>query len=172
MVIPGYNKFSIEPFWDDSFKTLTYTQENFNDNASVKEWLAAGYPNKFTGEMCDMRYEQPYWNAEFIDMFNNMGWTDIGTSYYRMRTGTVLPVHQDLYSKYVKLHGLLGMQDRIYRAIVFLEDWKSGHYSEVNGDPIVNWRAGDVICWNYDLPHAAANIGLEDRYTLQITGWV
>jgi hypothetical protein len=35
---------------------------------------------------------------------------------------------------------------------------------------IVNWRAGDFIMWQGDVPHAASNIGIEDRYTLQITG--
>jgi len=51
-----------------------------------------------------------------------------------------------------------------------LEDWKPGHYLEVNGKPYVNWQAGDTVEWAYDTPHMAANIGLEDRYTLQITG--
>jgi hypothetical protein len=51
-----------------------------------------------------------------------------------------------------------------------LEDWKSGHYLEVMGVPYIGWKAGQVVEWTYDAPHMAANIGLEDRYTLQITG--
>jgi len=35
---------------------------------------------------------------------------------------------------------------------------------------VVNWHAGQVVQWVYDVPHMAANIGLADRYTLQITG--
>ena len=58
----------------------------------------------------------------------------------------------------------------IYRALVLLEDWKSGHYLEVTEQPVVGWAAGTVVEWTYDAPHMAANIGLEDRYTLQITG--
>jgi len=53
-----------------------------------------------------------------------------------------------------------------------LEDWKSGHYFEGMGNPVTQWRAGDAVEWDYDTPHMAANIGLEPRYTLQITGWV
>ena len=34
----------------------------------------------------------------------------------------------------------------------------------------LGWQAGDTVEWTYDLPHMAANIGLEPRYTLQITG--
>jgi hypothetical protein len=55
---------------------------------------------------------------------------------------------------------------------VFLEDWKSGHYFEGNDVAKVNWRAGDVVEWQYDASHMAANLGLEPRYTLQITGWI
>jgi len=56
--------------------------------------------------------------------------------------------------------------------LVLLEDWKSGHYLEADNKPVVDWKAGQVVEWQYDTPHAAANLGLEDRYTLQITGHV
>jgi hypothetical protein len=54
--------------------------------------------------------------------------------------------------------------------VIFLEDWQSGHYFEIDGTPITAWSAGDVITWRYDVPHVAANVGMTDRYTLQITG--
>jgi hypothetical protein len=120
--------------------------------------------------MCDMRSRQPSWNQRFVDIFSELGWKDIGTSYYCMPTGTVLPVHGDLYMKYIDLFGLQGQESSLRRAIVFLEDWKSGHYFESMGQSLTGWVAGTVIEWPYDTPHMAANIGLEPRYTLQITG--
>ena len=119
-----------------------------------------------------MRQPQPSWNRGFIDFFADQGWKDIGTSYYRMTTGTVLPVHQDLYVRYVKLFNLQGKEQDIRRAIVFLEDWQSGHYFELDGKPLLEWQAGNVIQWEYDAPHMAANFGLLPRYTLQITGHI
>jgi hypothetical protein len=89
-----------------------------------------------------------------------------------MKTGTVMPVHSDVYKRYIELFNLQGKETRIRRALVLLEDWQSGHYLEVANKPYVNWKAGDTVEWSYDEPHSAANIGLEDRYTLQITGWV
>jgi hypothetical protein len=89
-----------------------------------------------------------------------------------MDTGTVLPVHRDLYKKYVEIFDLKGKESTICRAIVFLEDWQSGHYAEYNNEPYVDWLAGTVVEWQYDLPHMAANLGLTPRYTLQITGHV
>jgi len=165
-------KYKIPVFWDIEYKLLDYIQEEFNDPESLRIWQHQGYHNRFTGAMCDMRSNQPKWNDKFIKIYEEMGWKDIGTSYYRMSTGTVLPTHSDLYVKYVKLHNLKGQEERIRRAVVFLEDWKPGHYSEINGTGFVNWNAGDVLEWTYDTAHAAANIGIADRYTLQITGWV
>ena len=165
-------KYHIQPFWDDSFKGLEYINESFNDPDNLARWTQQGYPNRFTGDMCDMRSPQPSWNNKFIEIYSEMGWKDIGTSYYRMATGTILPTHSDLYLRYVELFNLKGQEQRIRRAIVFLEDWRPGHYFEGNNVAKVNWRAGDVVEWQYDAPHLAANLGLEPRYTLQITGWV
>lgn len=165
-------KFNIVPFWDNEYKTLEYINEPFNDTVSKDRWISAGYPDRFTGDMCDMRSAQPSWNYRFVELFANMGWKDIGTSYYKMNTGTVLPTHGDLYVKYIELYKLQGQEQKIRRAVVFLEDWKPGHYAEYMDQPLTSWNAGTTVVWTYDTPHMAANIGLEPRYTLQITGHI
>jgi hypothetical protein len=162
--------YNITKFWNDEFKDLEYTHEKFNDQKSLDAWVQQGYSNKVTGAMCDMRNPQPKWNSQFIDYYTKLGWLNIGTSYYRMDTGTILPVHSDLYLKYINLFNLQGKEHTIFRAVVFLEDWQSGHYAECDSKPIVNWIAGQTVEWNYDAPHMAANLGLTPRYTLQITG--
>ena len=163
---------NIDPFWDDEYLHLDYSVENFNNPLDTEKWLKAGYRCNFTGAMCDMRRPQPSWNDRFIKHFEGLGWRDIGTSYYRMDTCTVLPVHQDTYKRYVELFNLQDNPYSIRRAIVFLEDWSSGHYLELKGVPITGWRKGFTVIWNYDALHMAANIGLTPRYTLQITGHV
>jgi hypothetical protein len=166
------HKYQLYPFWDDSYKTLEYTNETFNDTALAQQWLSQGYSNQFTGDMCDMRSPQPAWNQRFLEIFSGQGWKDVGTSYYRMNTGTVLPTHGDLYLKYIDLFNLKGREHTIRRAIVFLEAWQPGHYAEYLYRPFVDWRAGAVVEWTYDAPHMAANLGTTPRYTLQITGHV
>ena len=166
------DRFNIEPFWDDSFKQLDYSVEAFNNPNDTAKWMEQGYPGKFTGAMCDMRRPQPVWNAMFVKYFKRLGWQDVGTSYYRMSSGTILPVHQDTYTRYIELFDLKGREHTVHRAIVFLENWSSGHYLEINNTPIVKWLAGDVVIWSYDTPHMAANMGLNPRYTLQITGHI
>ena len=165
-------KYQLYKFWDDEFKNLDYVNEPFNDTILAAKWTALGYPNKFTGDMCDMRSAQPSWNQRFVDIFSAQGWQDIGTSYYCMNTGTVLPTHGDLYLKYIDLFNLQGQESSIRRAVVFLNNWESGHYAEYCNEPFVNWSAGSTVEWSYDTPHMAANLGLTPRYTLQITGHI
>lgn len=166
----GYKVYNLDVFWDDEFKRLDYIQEPFNDSEDVHLWMSLGYQPKICGDMADMRGYQPVWNHKFIEYFESLGWRDIGTSYYRMTSGTVMPVHQDRYIKYIDLFDLQGREHTIRRALVLLEDWKPGHYLEIESEPFVKWHAGTVAEWIYDTPHMAANIGLEPRYTLQITG--
>ena len=170
MTAQDYKIYNLDVFWNDEFKHLDYIHEPFNDQNDVRRWLEQGYQSKICGDLCDMRHRLPSWNQKFIDHYESLGWKDIGCAYYRMTSGTVMPVHEDRYVKYVSLFNLKGREDSIRRALILLEDWRSGHYLEIMGKPIVEWRAGTVVEWVYDTPHMAANIGVEDRYTLQITG--
>lgn len=170
MAIPAAFKYHIKRFWDDEFKTIDYIQEPFNDPASIDLWLSQGYHSKICGDLADMRHQLPAWASKFIEIYELQGWKDIGLALYRMPTGTVMPVHRDLYKRYIEVFNLQGKETSIRRAVVLLEDWKSGHYLEVDNKPYMCWQAGDIVEWTYDTPHMAANIGLEDRYTLQITG--
>jgi hypothetical protein len=163
-------KSHIPVFWDDEFKHLNYINEPFNDNANIPRWLSLGYADKFTGDMCDMRQQQPSWNSAFITMYEQLGWKDVSTSYYRMGTGTILPTHGDLYLRYIDVFQLHGQEHTIRRAVVFLEDWQPGHYAEYMDQSFTAWTAGTIVEWPYDTPHMAANMGLTPRYTLQITG--
>lgn len=170
MVIPGTIEYQIPRFWGNEFKQIDYIREPFNDPESVARWLEQGYSDKICGDLCDMRHTLPVWASQFIKMYGAKGWKDIGLAFYRMPTGTVMPVHKDLYKKYIEIFNLQGQEKTIQRALVLLEDWKPGHYLEVDGVPYVGWKAGKTVQWTYDVPHMAANIGLEDRYSLQITG--
>lgn len=170
MATPVIVKYHIHKFWDDEYKHLDYVREAFNDQVSLDAWRQQGYTGPFTGYMCDMRSTQPSWNSGFTSIFEEMGWKDVCTSYYRMDTGTVLPTHQDLYLKYIELFNLQGQEQTINRAIIFLEDWAPGHYAEYMDEPYTKWTEGATVEWAYDAPHMAANIGTTPRYTLQITG--
>lgn len=88
-----------------------------------------------------------------------------------MRPGDVLPEHSDTYERFCFLHDIKDIAE-IKRFVVFLEDWQSGHYFEIQGVPVVGWKAGTWVSWKGSTPHLAANMGQTMRYTLQLTGHV
>jgi len=88
---------------------------------------------------------------------------------HRMQPGMLLPLHKDRYRYYSQSRNLKTTEN-VVRVIMFLSDWKNGHYLEINYSPITNWRAGDWVAWRNDTAHLAANLGHKNRYTLQITG--
>lgn len=162
-----WRRHHIEPWWDLSYRELSYINEPFNDPVSLAEWRQLGFTqSKFTGDMYDMRNQEPEWLSPFRAAF---AWRHFSWSIYRMPPGSVLPEHRDTYVRFREIYQI-DDADSIYRSVVFLDDWQSGHYLEIDQEPITQWRCGDAVTWRNDVPHLAANMGRTDRYTLQITG--
>jgi hypothetical protein len=150
------------------FKNLKYKQYPFNDPCTVKVWKESGHIyEKYTGMMIDNSNNIPEW---CLEISNNFEFLNPTSTLYCMTPGTILPIHRDTYLKYKKIFNLDFNFEQIYRSIVFLEDWDSGHYLEISNNPITKWKKGDYVMWKNDSPHIAANIGSTNRYTLQVTG--
>ena len=156
----------INKFWDNEFKDFTYIKQPVTDQ-EVHEWKTMGYDcvKSFTGMMYDNKNPMPNWTHKFNNMFGLKNQT---YNFYKMQTLEIMPVHKDHYRSYVKIFN--ADPANVCRVLIMLEDWKPGHYLEIDGKGYVNWTAGDFFFWKYDVPHAASNIGIEPRYTLQITG--
>jgi len=169
----NWHKGYINPFWTlGELSKLNYTKKKFNNQTDLIKWNRAGYvipPTHFTGMLCDMNENHPAWTNDFTEWFaQEYNVTDVGVSYYKMDTCNILPTHSDTYKTYVNLFDT--SIDKIVRAVVFLDNWHSGHVFEIDGNPITNWVAGDFVVWFGDVEHMAANIGVKSRYTMQLTG--
>jgi hypothetical protein len=158
----------IEPWWDNSFKDLNYIWAPIPNQEDIPRWEKEyGTGLKFTGGVYDMKQPTPEYGIPFLTMMSN--WKNVGISFFKQNPLEALPLHSDNFKRYREVHGITD-PNVIWRCIVFLEDWKSGHYLEVDGQPMMPWKKGDYVYWNYDTPHYAGNFGTEPRYTLQITG--
>lgn len=169
----NWHKGHIEPFWNkESYEKLNYKLFPFNNRQDILKWKRQGYVHPethYSGMLCDMSEPQTDWNIRIIQWFEKTYKAkDVGTSYYRMGTDVLLPRHKDTFLKYIKINKT--KLENCFRVIVFLEDWKNGHIFEIENTPITNWSAGDYVYWESDVPHMAANLGLDKRYTLQLTG--
>lgn len=86
-------------------------------------------------------------------------------SMIRIDPGNTIPNHLDMY---YKLREEFGDGD-INRFLIFLEDWKRGHYFEVQDQPFVKWKAGDWVSFGPKDWHLAGNMGDEPLYCAQVT---
>ena len=157
---------NLEPSWQEKdYKEAKYTRKQANSNLVV-EWKRKGYLfEEYTGLMCPVIDNVPEWMRKIS---KEVGLTECGYTLYKMPPAVVMPLHVDHMEKYCKVFNT--EKKDVYRCIVALEDWQSGHYFEIEGNPIVGYKAGEYIIWSSDVEHMAANIGPNTRYTLQITG--
>jgi|LakMenEpi03Aug12_release.lakeMendotaPanAssembly.Ray.scaffolds.fasta_scaffold1108565_1 hypothetical protein len=88
---------------------------------------------------------------------------------HRMRPGRLLPWHHDAYKTYAQRRGVEDLA-LITRVILFPEDWCFGQVLQIGTESMSAWQCGDWVSWQGTTPHLAANLGQQDRYTLQITG--
>lgn len=59
----------------------------------------------------------------------------------------------------------------VMRIMIQLTDWQPGQFWEFGNFNYRNWRAGDVITFDWEnVPHCTANAGHHPRVTLQLTG--
>lgn len=155
----------ITPIWDNSYKSYNYSKQPVTEE-ELKNWQKKGYTHdSFTGEMYNSKNPMPEWTryvSESIGLFN------CGFVIYRMNTGDIMPTHIDHFNRYCEVFNV--ERESVWRAVVFLENWQSGHYFDIGGRAFMNYRAGEWVMWSCNEPHFAANIGEQPRYTLQITG--
>ena len=160
-----YHKGFVPKIWDDEYKKFDYVRQPITGE-EADTWRSQGYTHETTtGKMYDSRNPMPDWVNTIANLLNLR---NPGFVFYRMDTLDIMPTHVDHFNTYCRVFN----KDRkeVRRAIVFLEDWKPGHYFQVDNVGVVNYKAGEYVLWAPDVPHAASNIGVEPRYTLQITG--
>jgi hypothetical protein len=86
----------------------------------------------------------------------------------KMVPGQILPYHSDKYLTYISRNNI-SLNSNIARIIVFLHDQKLGHQLWIDHN-ICLGNAGSYYGWKNNTKHMSANLGLENRYILQITG--
>ncbi len=105
----------------------------------------------------------PTW---MMDISNHLekDWDYTYHSILKVPPGQTIPYHKD---KHYKIQNKYGKGDT-FRYWIALEDWKSGHYFDVNDEPFLNWKKGDYVKFSSEW-HTGGNMGREPKYVAQIT---
>lgn len=150
------------------FKNYSYEYELFRDKEQLSKWISAGHNIENTKiGIKQISDTEPF--SAIKNQFPHL--KHIGICFHVLTPGNYLPEHQDKYGFYAKTFGVDNL-DTIERTVIFLEDHKSGHLLTVGNTVYSNWCAGDSVTWRGTTPHSAINLGIDPRYTLQITGIV
>lgn len=83
--------------------------------------------------------------------------------------GQMLPWHCDLYLSY-RDKSNLKLSENITRYLVALSEWDWGHYFLCGNSVWHQWKAGDIITWDYLMYHCSSNSGRKPKITMSITG--
>lgn len=93
----------------------------------------------------------------------------VSVSVIKQEPGNIIPKHRDMFHKITT--AFPDRKEMKVRANIFLEDWKSGHYLEFDEEPCTHWKTNEGYIFNNQVIHLSANAGLEDKYTLQVSGF-
>ena len=116
---------------------------------------------------------QLWWNdtqLDFEDIGQQLGIEVITVSSILQTPGCIIPLHRDTFFKINQLY-----PDRTepkIRANIHLEDWKMGHFIQYDDIVYTHWSAGDTLIWDSEILHLGANAGMENKFTLQVSGFL
>jgi hypothetical protein len=134
-----------------------------------------GFPKSYC--LANTKIHQLWWTADkidYVELGRQMGMEIITVSTILQEPGCVVPLHRDTFyqikTKYPE------RTDLKVRANIYLEDYKLGHliqYQTEDGyKTSVDWKAGEGFLWDSGPLHLSANAGMENKYTMQVSGFL
>jgi len=160
---------NISPFWNlQQVKKLPFKLDKYKKTELNELYVRKGhYLQSLTLYNCfeeDISLDLSLIYNYFRNFLEN-----INLAINLFKPGQYLPIHSDLYTKYKQLHNLASDKS-ICRCIIFLEDWQQGQILQIEKTTYTDWKSGDWYGWIDEDMHSFFNLGIHDRYAVQLTG--
>lgn len=165
----------------DMFLNADYSQHfgscisyQVNEQKDIHKFVG-GFPKSYHED--NTRIQQLWWTEDQIDfkeLGKQTGMEVITVSSILQPPGNIITLHRDTFFQIKQKYP---NDNRIkIRANIFLENWKVGHfinYQDQNKlwQTCTHWKQGEGYLWNDEHMHLSANAGLENKLTLQISGF-
>lgn len=135
-----------------------------------------GFPSTYC--LANTMIHQLWWDKNQIDynkIGKQLGIEVITVSSIMQPPGCVVPYHRDTFYQINQQYP--GRTEPKVRANIYLEDYKLGQFIQYVDDAdvictSVNWKAGEGFLWDSSILHLSSNAGMQDKYTLQISGFL
>jgi hypothetical protein len=150
----------IDNFWSEALSSYEFPQRVSLDQ---RNYFHPNYKDSSNDLLQGFDDELPSVCQQFYTALNitqgSMSWTCI-------RPGNTIPTHSDNFYK-LRLKYNVDVSQCV-RYLIFLEDWKLGHFVEFQECIITKWKSGDV--WRFDVNsmHCAANASNSNFYSCQV----
>jgi hypothetical protein len=115
----------------------------------------------------------PEWAHKIKDMFPNIHYKKVSVNC--LTPGCFIPPHRDELFKlkqFAITNNINTTHMSAIRVNILLQDKKHGHFLDLNNKVLGDYAKGDYVYIIPGVLHSVANIGHENRYTLQISGFV
>ena len=130
-----------------------------------------GFPETYVYENTQIR--QLWWTAEQVDfdaIGAQLGMEVVTVSSILQPPGCVIPWHRDTFYQ-------IGQRfpDRTelkVRANLYLQHWQLGHFIQYEDTVDTHWTQGQGWLWDSEVLHLGANAGMQNKYTLQVSGFL
>ena len=134
-----------------------------------------GFPDTYCLE--NTLIHQLWWTPDQIDyaeLGRQLNMEIVTVSSILQPPGCVVPYHRDTFYQIKQRYP--ERQELKVRANIYLENYKLGQFIQYVLDEkihtSVEWKAGDGFIWDSEVLHLSANAGMENKYTLQVSGFL
>ena len=134
-----------------------------------------GFPNTYS--INNTLIHQLWWDntqVDFEDIGKQLGMEVITISSICQPPGNIIPLHRDTFFQIGRRYP--NRTDTKVRANIYLENYKMGQFVQyLNNENWItntNWVQGQGLLWDSNIIHLSANAGFENKYTLQISGFI
>jgi len=131
-----------------------------------------GLPSTITDENTSLH--QLWWTPQdfcFDDLGKQLGMQVLSVSSICQPPGRVIPWHHD---SFFRIRQQVLPHQTVVRANIHLKPAGIGHFVQYEIDQelvtYTGWAANEGLLWDSEVPHLGANVGFEDKYTLQVSG--
>ena len=134
-----------------------------------------GFPDSY--DISNTLIRQLWWDQSQIDfeeLGNQLDMEVITVSTILQPPGNIIPIHRDTF---FQINKRFPDDTRCkVRANIYLEDWKVGHFLQYQVDSkwhnSTHWNAKQGFIWDSNHLHLSANAGMNNKYTLQVSGFL
>lgn len=134
-----------------------------------------GFPKSYN--IHNTRIFQLWWNNQQIDfdeLGRQLGMEVITVSTIKQPPGGVVPFHRDTFFQIGQRYP--DRTETKVRANIYMQNYKMGHFIQYEMDnkfeTSTNWQAGEGFLWGSDILHVSCNAGFQDKYTMQVSGFL